>query len=229
MSPHAPMPRSAVQLAVRGGGARRSCRSAWPLAHVLLGDGYPVSFELSQRRSSPRSSRRRCWRWYCCRCCAASSAYRTRADGYPITANRPEPPPDKNQMMIRAATLGVIAVVLFGVLLFRLWALQVLHSDHYVAQANQNDVRQLPLPAPRGEIVDSTGEGAGQEHEPRAGRGEPGRAGDAGRLHHVPGRPAREVQRGCRGHAAGGGAALRGAARARPAAWCWRGWARCWA
>jgi cell division protein FtsI/penicillin-binding protein 2 len=61
--------------------------------------------------------------------------------------NRPEPPPDKNQMMIRAATLGVIAVVLFGVLVFRLWALQVLHSDHYVAQANQNDVRQLPLPA----------------------------------------------------------------------------------
>ena len=71
--------------------------------------------------------------------------------------NRPEPPPDKNQMMIRAATLGVIAVVLFGVLVFRLWALQVLHSDHYVAQANQNDVRQLPLPAPRGEIEDSTG------------------------------------------------------------------------
>jgi penicillin-binding protein 2 len=71
--------------------------------------------------------------------------------------NRPEQPPDKNQMMIRAATLGVIAVVLFGVLIFRLWALQVLHSDHYVAQANQNDVRQLPLPAPRGEIVDSSG------------------------------------------------------------------------
>ena len=71
--------------------------------------------------------------------------------------NRPDPPPDKNQMMIRAATLGVIAVVLFGVLVFRLWALQVLHSDHYVAQANQNDVRQLPLPAPRGEIEDSTG------------------------------------------------------------------------
>jgi penicillin-binding protein 2 len=71
--------------------------------------------------------------------------------------NRPEQPPDKNQMMIRAAALGVIAVVLFGVLIFRLWALQVLHSDHYVAQANQNDVRQLPLPAPRGEIEDSSG------------------------------------------------------------------------
>jgi penicillin-binding protein 2 len=71
--------------------------------------------------------------------------------------SRPEPPPDQNQLVIRAAALGLIAAILFGVLVFRLWALQVLHSDHYVAQANQNDVRQLPLPAPRGEIVDSTG------------------------------------------------------------------------
>ena len=59
--------------------------------------------------------------------------------------------------MIRAAALGLIAAILFGVLVFRLWALQVLHSDHYVAQANQNDVRELALPAPRGEIVDRTG------------------------------------------------------------------------
>jgi penicillin-binding protein 2 len=70
---------------------------------------------------------------------------------------RPEPPPDQNQLVIRAAALGLIAAILFGVLVFRLWALQVLHSDHYVAQANQNDVRELALPAPRGEIVDSTG------------------------------------------------------------------------
>jgi penicillin-binding protein 2 len=71
--------------------------------------------------------------------------------------SRPERPPDQNQLVIRAAALGLIAAILFGVLVFRLWALQVLHSDHYVAQANQNDVRELSLPAPRGEIVDSTG------------------------------------------------------------------------
>ncbi len=70
---------------------------------------------------------------------------------------RPEQQPDRNQLVIRAAALGVLAAVLFGVLLFRLWALQVLHSDHYVAQATQNDVRTLSLPAPRGEIVDRTG------------------------------------------------------------------------
>jgi penicillin-binding protein 2 len=71
--------------------------------------------------------------------------------------SRPEPPPDQNQLVIRAAALGLVAAVLFGILIFRLWALQVLHSDHYVAQANQNEVRQLDLPAPRGQIVDRTG------------------------------------------------------------------------
>src|SRR5437764_69356 len=75
----------------------------------------------------------------------------------PSPPRRPEGPPDQNALVIRAAALGLIAAGLFAVLIFRLWALQVLHSDHYVAQANQNDVRQLALPAPRGEVVDRTG------------------------------------------------------------------------
>jgi penicillin-binding protein 2 len=51
----------------------------------------------------------------------------------------------------------VVAAVLFGVLFFRLWALQILRSEHYVAQAVQNDVRQITVPAPRGRIMDSDG------------------------------------------------------------------------
>ena len=143
--------------------------------------------------------------------------------------NRPEPPPDKNQMMIRAATLGVIAVVLFGVLVFRLWALQVLHSDHYVAQANQNDVRQLPLPAPRGEIEDSTGKVLVKNTSHVLAEVNP--AGLATRVDCTtfPADQRAKCNARGRGHAAGGGAALCGAARARLAAWCWRGWARCWA
>ena len=43
--------------------------------------------------------------------------------------------PTRVPLALRAATLGVIAAVLLGVLLFRLWALQVLHSDQYVAAA----------------------------------------------------------------------------------------------
>ena len=57
--------------------------------------------------------------------------------------SRPEATPDPVPLALRAATLGVIAAVLLGVLLFRLWALQVLHSDQYVAAAAQNSVRTI--------------------------------------------------------------------------------------
>jgi penicillin-binding protein 2 len=65
--------------------------------------------------------------------------------------------PDPGPLALRAATLAVIAAVMFGVLVFRLWALQVLHSDHYVAQANQNTVHEFHIPAPRGLIFDRAG------------------------------------------------------------------------
>ena len=71
--------------------------------------------------------------------------------------SRPEATPDPVPLAIRAATLGVIAAVLLGVLLFRLWALQVLHSDQYVAAAAQNSVRTIDVPSPRGEILDRNG------------------------------------------------------------------------
>ncbi len=71
--------------------------------------------------------------------------------------SRPEPAPDPVPLALRAATLGVVAAVLLGVLLFRLWALQVLHSDQYVAAAAQNSIRTLTMPSPRGEILDRNG------------------------------------------------------------------------
>ncbi len=71
--------------------------------------------------------------------------------------SRPESTPDPVPLAIRAATLGVIAAVLLGILLFRLWALQVLHSDQYVAAAAQNSVRTIDMPSPRGEILDRSG------------------------------------------------------------------------
>jgi penicillin-binding protein 2 len=71
--------------------------------------------------------------------------------------SRPEPTPDPVPLALRAAALGVIAAALLGVLLFRLWALQVLHSDQYVAAAAQNSVRTITMPSPRGQILDRNG------------------------------------------------------------------------
>src|SRR5919204_129202 len=70
---------------------------------------------------------------------------------------RPEPAPDPLPLAIRAATLGVIAAILFAILLFRLWALQVLHTGQYTAAAAASQVRTSDVPAQRGDIVDRHG------------------------------------------------------------------------
>ncbi len=62
--------------------------------------------------------------------------------------------PISPQMAVRVAMLGGIALALFGIVFFRLWFLQVLSGEQYVAQARVNRVREVAIPAPRGEIVD---------------------------------------------------------------------------
>jgi penicillin-binding protein 2 len=53
--------------------------------------------------------------------------------------------------------LRVITVVLLSLLVARLWALQVLASDHYQALARADSVRAVVLPATRGLILDRNG------------------------------------------------------------------------
>ena len=62
------------------------------------------------------------------------------------------------QLALRVEILGGIALVLFAVIFFRLWYLQVLSGDNYVAAARENRVRQIKIQAPRGEIVDRHGQ-----------------------------------------------------------------------
>jgi penicillin-binding protein 2 len=61
------------------------------------------------------------------------------------------------QLALRVAVLGFLALALFAVLFLRLWALQILSGDHYLALANDNRVRTLALEAPRGPILDANG------------------------------------------------------------------------
>ncbi len=66
-------------------------------------------------------------------------------------------PPLSTNLALRVAILGVVAFVLFGIIFFRLWYLQVLSGDQYLAQANDNRVRVERVAAPRGAIVDRNG------------------------------------------------------------------------
>jgi penicillin-binding protein 2 len=61
------------------------------------------------------------------------------------------------QLAVRVAIIGGIALAAFAVIFFRLWYLQVLSGDKYVAEARNNQLREIKVQAPRGEIVDRHG------------------------------------------------------------------------
>jgi penicillin-binding protein 2 len=62
------------------------------------------------------------------------------------------------QLALRIAILGVVAVVLFAVVFFRLWALQVISGDEYLEDARGNQIRTFRIQPPRGPILDRNGD-----------------------------------------------------------------------
>lgn len=60
-------------------------------------------------------------------------------------------------LALRIAVVGGLALALFAVLLFRLWDLQVLSGQKYLAEANNNRTREFRVTAPRGDILDRNG------------------------------------------------------------------------
>ena len=58
---------------------------------------------------------------------------------------------------LRVAAIGMLAVVVFAVILFRLWFLQILTGTQHVAEANDNRLRTVKLVPPRGTILDRNG------------------------------------------------------------------------
>lgn len=65
--------------------------------------------------------------------------------------------PTHSQFAMRVRVMGAFAVLLFAVISFRLWFVEVLSGQEYLKEANANRVRELPLPAPRGRILDDHG------------------------------------------------------------------------
>ncbi|HEX6725648.1 MAG TPA: penicillin-binding protein 2 [Gaiella sp.] len=60
-------------------------------------------------------------------------------------------------LAFRVGILGIVALAVFAVLFFRLWSLQVLSGDTYLAAAQGNQLRTIRLEAPRGTILDRNG------------------------------------------------------------------------
>jgi penicillin-binding protein 2 len=74
-----------------------------------------------------------------------------------VYLDRETRPPITPQLALRVAIIGGVALVLFGIVFFRLWYLEVLSGDRYRAEANNNRVREINVQAPRGKILDRNG------------------------------------------------------------------------
>jgi penicillin-binding protein 2 len=55
---------------------------------------------------------------------------------------------------LRLRIVGIVVLLLFGVLVLRLWTLQVVEGKSYAAAVTRNQVRVVSVASPRGEIVD---------------------------------------------------------------------------
>src|SRR3954470_18131345 len=75
-------------------------------------------------------------------------------------------PPDPNvvepyrltpRLALRVGLLGMVAVAVFAALFLRLWSLQILNGDQLLRAAQDNQRREVRVPAPRGSIVDRNG------------------------------------------------------------------------
>ena len=70
----------------------------------------------------------------------------------------PELPATRAKMQVRVVAIAMIVALVFVVLVFRLWHLQVLTGDEYANTAQETQTRSVKIPAQRGVIYDRDGE-----------------------------------------------------------------------
>jgi penicillin-binding protein 2 len=64
---------------------------------------------------------------------------------------------DRRSLTVRLSSFQYIVAVLFGVLAVVFWVFQVAQHEKYWQMAEENHLRRLPLPAPRGVLFDRNG------------------------------------------------------------------------
>ena len=74
------------------------------------------------------------------------------------TGRRDKPIIQLPSVALRVAIVIGVAVVLFGIVFFRLWFLQILSGQEFIAQANDNRLKSVKITAQRGNIVDRNGD-----------------------------------------------------------------------
>src|SRR3954463_1267534 len=66
-------------------------------------------------------------------------------------------PDDRQSLTIRLSVLQYIVAVLFAALAVGFWVFQIAQHEKFLEMAENNRLRKLPLPAPRGVLLDRNG------------------------------------------------------------------------
>ena len=89
---------------------------------------------------------------------ASTTAGRPRTRVHlPSSTGLEEPHRLTPKLSLRVGILGGVALVVFCALFLRLWALQVLNGTQYLRTAQNNQLRTVRIPPPRGPILDRNG------------------------------------------------------------------------
>src|SRR5918994_159572 len=143
-------PRDARRIRFRPGGGACSAGAdlAEPAAHRP--GVRPRPAPLRARRPPPDQGRR-------VRLMASITRIPPRTRFMPRDPRVEEPYRMTPAIALRLGVLGAIVLFAFAVLFFRLWALQVLAGDQYLAAAQDNQLRTVRIDAARGPILDYKG------------------------------------------------------------------------
>ncbi len=66
-------------------------------------------------------------------------------------------PDDRRSLMLRLSFMQYFIAVLFAALAISFWIFQIAHYEKFSEMARENHLRRLPLPAPRGVLLDRNG------------------------------------------------------------------------
>ena len=64
---------------------------------------------------------------------------------------------DRRSLPVRLSALQIIVAVVFATLAVAFWVFQIAQHERFRQMAEENQLRKLPLPAPRGVLFDRNG------------------------------------------------------------------------
>jgi penicillin-binding protein 2 len=112
---------------------------------------HPIRGDRLHPKPTSRSSRRGTWR-------GDTGGPRMRPrKSVNVASIVGSPEEEEARPNLRLRIVGIVVLLLFGVLVLRLWTLQVVEGKSYAAAVTRNQVRVVSVAAPRGEIVDRAG------------------------------------------------------------------------